>query len=550
MMKRLLWAVLLTPLCALAQVPPAADPGAIQQRQIEEEMRRREAERERRKAVEPLKREAPARPALKPDAAAVRFLVREIEFSPSEILSAAELEEVARDFRGRQVSLAELQQLAERINALYRAKNVVTAQAVIPPQDVSAGIVRVRLIEGRVGRIEIRGNATTDTDFILARLGLKPQELVDLDRLEPALVRFNRTNDAPLRAELKPGTEFATTDLLIDIAEPPRHDLRLTLDNHGSAATGEWRTTLAYLNRSLLGFRDDLSLSYTDASGQTSQSFGYGFPVNTWGGRVNFTHNNDETAIVNGPLKPLHITGEAVGWGLGLRQPLHVDNELQLDLAAGLRKRHSANWIGGVFLQRTDYNERSLGVEFQRFDGGSHWFASLTRHFVTATVTAADPVSLAIDRGSVRYSRELAGGLSLRGNLAWQDTAQKSLPSGELFFIGGEGRVRGYPVGAYSGDTGHALNLELHHPLWAASADTAGIGASGAFFIDYGRVRPFRPPASTLPEHERLAGAGWTLLAAAGQRVQARLTFATGLKRDRLREHPYEVTLQLIASAF
>jgi hypothetical protein len=202
---------------------------------------------------------------------------------------------------------------------------------------------------------------------------------------------------------------------------------------------------------------------------------------------------------------------------------------------------------------------------------------SSTRSITTVSLKADNPIGIKfIGQDNALVNVNSTGNLVLNGSInnrsgdttissAGTITQNGELPlvsGNNVFLAAGSGigsggqavqvnvKDGGYPVGAYSGDTGQALNVELHHPLWSASADTAGIGASGAFFIDYGRVRPFRPPASTLPEHERLAGAGWTLLAAAGQRVQARLTFATGLKRDRLREHPYEITLQLIASAF
>ena len=168
MMRRMLFAaVALAAAQAMAQqpiVPPAADPGAIQQRQIEEQRRRREEERERFKPSEPIKRDRIELPAAEPAPDAVRFLVREIEFTPSEILSAAELEAIAAEFRGRQLTLADLRQLAERVNALYQAKGIVTARAVIPPQDVSNGVVRVQLVEGRVGRVNIEGNASTPQD--------------------------------------------------------------------------------------------------------------------------------------------------------------------------------------------------------------------------------------------------------------------------------------------------------------------------------------------------------------------------------------------------
>jgi hemolysin activation/secretion protein len=341
-------------------VPPSVDPGAIQRRQMEEEQRRRQEEQERAKPTPPINREGLRKPAERPADNTVRFLVREITFSPSKILGSAELEKAAAAFRGREVTLADLQQLTAAIDAAYRARRIVTAEALIPPQDVSQGVVHVRLIEGKVGRTAINGNGYTRTRYIENRLRLQPRELVDLDRLESAMVRFNRTNDAQVRASLKPGVEPGTSDFQIDVAEPRRDDLRLMLDNFGSPGTGRTRLTAAYLHRSLFGRKDDVSVSDTAAKGQNSSAIGYGMPVNTWGGRVDLGFNFDKTAIKNGGLESLRITGQSRAWTLSLRQPTLLSQRMQLDVIASAQKRDSTNWIDDVFLNDTRTRGESL----------------------------------------------------------------------------------------------------------------------------------------------------------------------------------------------
>ena len=541
-------AIAATQVLAQPVLPPSADPGAVQQRQMEEERRRREAERARKKVIEPIRREALEPPATKPAVEAVRFLVREIEFSPSEILSREELESIAKDYRGRELTLNELQQLTERVNALYRAKKVVTAAAIIPPQEVSKGVVRVRLIEGRVGRIKLKGNESTQDSFITERLRLRPTDLVDLDRLEDAMLRFNRTHDIQLRATLAPGAEFATTDLEVETTEPPRHELRLQLDNSGSPTTGRWRKTASYLNRSLFGYRDDLYVSDTEAVGQSSQALSFGVPVNTWGGRLSMAYNHDRTAIKRGPMRTLNITGRAEGAGLTLRQPTWVSGNAQLDVIAGVRKRYSKNWIDSVFLRRVDVRDRSIGLELQAFDDRNFWLANYVRYFTEATITR--PTSMTIDRGTLRYNRDLGGGLSFRGSYTWQSSGEKNLPSSELFMIGGESSVRGYSVGAFAGDTGGTLNLELHHPVGKWSLGGHELAMTGFLFLDHGYVVPFRPPGSVLPAKERLTGAGWGAHATVGKHVYGRLIFGYGRDDEPQSPRRYEVHFQLIASVF
>ena len=527
-------------------IPPAAEAGALQQRQIESEQRRREAERELRQPAEPLVRPAAPPAATVAADSGVRIAVKEVRFTPSEILSAEALEAVAADYRGKQVSLTELQQLAARVNALYKAKGVVTALATIPQQDVTAGVIEVRLVEGRVGAVRVEGNASTETDFITNRLGLQAGQLVDLDKLEQGLVWFNRTNDVRLQAELKPGAVFSTTDIQVGVTEPPRHEMLLTLDNMGSKLTGAWRAGVSYRNRSLLGLRDDLSLSYTRARGQDSRAASYSVAANRYGGRLSLGLYEDRTSIEYGPLSSLNITGESRARVLSFRQPVWIDARSQWDIVAGTKRRVSSNEIDDVFLQRTDSKDRSLGAEWQWNNDASAVTASYIKYWTDATVLSREKYQ--IDRASLRYNQLLTESISLRGSLGGQWARDKNLPSGEQFFLGGEGSVRGYPVGTYSGDQGYTVNLELHHPLLNTTVGSQTLASTGFFFVDHGRTAPFRPPASLLPAHEKLTGIGWGLNALIGKRTSVRLTLGYGLDDVPLSNKNYQVTVQLISS--
>jgi hemolysin activation/secretion protein len=533
-------------------VPPSADPGALQQRQIDEERRHQESERERRKqSTEPLiRQEAPA-PARRAGADTLRFLVREIRFTPSELLKPEELDAIARDFRGRELTLTELQGLADRVNALYKSKGIVTAQAVIPPQDVSEGVVLVRLVEGRVGKLKVEGNASTREGYVTSRLGLKPAELIDLKRLEAAIIRYNRTNDTQMRAELKPGAEFGTTDVYATLSEPARHDLRLSVDNSGSPSTGRWREGLSYTNRSLLGYRDELSVSSSVSDGHHGASFGYSVPFNTWGGRLSYAFYDDATRIKNGPLQTLNITGESTANVFSLRQPLVAEEKVEFDLLGGAKRRVSTNFVDTVFLQRTETADRNLGGELQLTQGANYWLANFTRAWGHADVLTR--TEYRIDRGNLRYARDLPAGLSFRSSLNWQSSPQQQLASSEEFFIGGEGSVRGYDVGAFSGDRGYTLNLELHHPLLAPKAGengSSGALLTGFFFADYGITYPFRPPNTGLRPYERLSSVGWGVDASFGRHWYGRVTLAYGLTDVPLMARNYTLLFQAVASAF
>ena len=530
----------------------ASDPGVVQQRQIEEDRRRREELREQQPSVtdplhyEPLPVQAPA-PAGQD---AVRFLVKEIKFTPSEILSAEELAALASAYQGKEITLSDLKRLTAEINQLYQRKGVVTAQAILPPQDITSGTVQIRLVEGRLGSMNIRGNDSTRPSYIEYFLGVEPGSVMDVGSLEKSLIRFNRTNDIQLQADLKAGTQFGTTDLELQVNEPERHVLRLTADNLGSVGTGVNRGGVSYFNRSLLGFRDDLALSYTGANGQESQAYSYGVPITPWGGRLTAGYYRDHTWVKNGSLNSLNLSGISTARTLTLRQPTYVDSNKQLDLVLGGKKRSTTNWIETVQLQTTETRDASIGLEASWFDQKNDWFVSYIRAFGSLQGDTRNDFShnYVIDRGALRYSHYFGSGYALRTSLSWQSSNTPKLPSSEQFFIGGDGSVRGYPVGVFAGDTGQFVSAEMHHPMFEAGSNSAGVAASGFFFIDYGRVKPFRPPNTLYREHDTLTGAGWGLLANMGKRAYGRLTFGYGLEKvpNQPIPRPYEINFQVV----
>ena len=217
----------------------------------------------------------------------------------------------------------------------------------------------------------------------------------------------------------------------------------------------------------------------------------------------------------------------------------------------GAKKRRSANRISGVFLQSTKTEDGTLGAELQASDTRGYWLAT---YGVTAGHADTDPgtrTHYAIGRGLLRRVQEFGGGWSGRANLSFQHTDDELLPSSEQFFIGGEGSVRGYPVGVFSGDQGYTVNLELHHPLGRVGAEgLPEIAATGFFFVDHGYVKPFRPPNSILRSYERLDGIGWGVNAAIMKRVTTRVTFAYALNDLAFEPRRYEIHFQLIASLF
>jgi hemolysin activation/secretion protein len=476
---------------AQVQIPPGLDPGVIQKRG-QERVQQQRLEEMKNVPIEQAVTPAAAESATSQSGDSVPFMVNEIQFtSVSEILTGEELNLLTVQYLGRRVTLKQLNELIDRINGLYRSKGVVTAQASLPSQDVTDGQIRIRLIEGRVSGIRVDGNASTREAYITDRISLKPGMLVDLPTLESDLIRFNRSNDAQLRASMRPGAALGKTDIGLMLMEPDVQDLRIFADSAGSSATGVARVGVSYTRRSLTGNRDELVLSAVRSEGNTGMSMTYSLPVNRSGTRLNVGYFNDTVKIISGPIADLHVTGRATAWSLVVRQPLMTSTTMQVDGLVTWKQRRMANLIDGAPLTASDLNSGSIGLEVQEIDAKGYWSGSA--EFVSGTNKPddSDGLSFNVVRGSLRRTFNLSQDWSVNGVFNWQYAWESLLPPSEQIQLGGEGSVRGFDPGVFSGDRGWVSNLELQRQIRFASNPNWHIGLVA--FVDHGEVKPYRP---------------------------------------------------------
>lgn len=128
------------------QLPGPADPGQIERR-FEEPLRPR---------VEPELKLPAAQPGVAPEGAeSVRFFLAGIVFDGVTVYGDDELLRLYDQQLGKEISLADVFDIAARVTAKYRADGYVLSRAVVPAQTIRGGIVRLVVVEGFIDRIII-----------------------------------------------------------------------------------------------------------------------------------------------------------------------------------------------------------------------------------------------------------------------------------------------------------------------------------------------------------------------------------------------------------
>jgi hemolysin activation/secretion protein len=453
-------------------------------------------------------KEAPPPPVSETGA---KILVKGFRFTGTqEIATEAELQELVRPSIGKELSFHDLQLLAAKVTRYLREKKgYLLAKAYLPGQDVTEGIVEIRIITGRTDgkvRLEITQPARISPTLLsgIADRAIPEGSAVRMEQMERAILLINDLPGVKATASLQPGKEPDTTSVAIDTSEGRMFRGLISGDNYGDRYTGAYRANAQLLTYDPFGRADQLTLSYTYAENLNLFQAGYTLPLGS-SGLTWKTSYTDLSYQLGKDLSPLNAHGGADTIYTGVSYPV-------------IRTRDKSVWtsFGAEYMILADYANDSKTTDRKLMNG----VASVSGNFMdkfggggltTATFNVtggnADLSGLTSNKEADENGPRTQGGFaratylvarlqrlstntalfaSLRGQFA-----SDNLDSSQKFILGGPTGVRAYPVGEAAADEGHALTLETRYDLPRISSWTTTqiIG-----FFDTGWVKLHESP--------------------------------------------------------
>lgn len=466
---------------------------------------------------------SPAAPA---PTAVASLLVTKVAIDDSQILTAAEIRAVTSRYEQKRATQADLTQMIAELNRLYAAKGYTTAKAVLPPQTVRDGIVTVRLVEGRVGKLQVMKDTHTNESYFLNRVPTSSGDILRQKDVQGALSYFNATNDVKMRAVLQPGEQFGRTDVVLQTDGPSDLSVTAFSDNAGRDNIGLYRGGLNATYRSLFGNRDPLALGFLGADGTLGGNASYSLPLGTRGARVAATYNYNTIALNGGVMGSTGLVGYSYDAALRLSRPLLVRPSLTWSASLAAHYKASALSSEGYALSHTAIRSLELTTDFQRFDSRGSW------SFSNAFNGGLD--NLVAGQDFFRYNGAIARLFAFSPNVAailrasGQLSALHQLAPIEQMQIGGSATVRGYPESSLIGDRGYAATAELNFPFvpgaWARQRLKA------ATFFDDGAVFDQGYNSSTKPNDRKLMSVGFGFILKFTNFMSGRVDFGVPMR--------------------
>ncbi len=451
---------------ALAQVAPTL-PGqaspVLQREQLEQQQRQRELEEQARQVQVPvLKGEALEAQALPEQDLA--FVLERIRFTPSVFLQASELEALARPYLGHEVHLSDLNGLLAQVNALYERAGQLTARAVIPPQEVESGELRVVLVEAKVDAVEWQGAQWVDPAFYERRILLEDGEVLDSPRLMADIQRFNATAQGPqVSAGLSPGGSFGTSKVTLQAHEPERLQWLGFANNYGNQGSGREQAGGSLTWFSPSGAADSLTALVVGTADSTYGSLRYVRPVNRRNGFAWVEAGANTMKITDGPYADLGIEGDSQVYSGGYEHPWWLGPEWLLRAGAGYMWQSAETTVEGLPLSDTSIGEVFFTGTVQY--ASAPWFVRYDQRLRRTSADndiSGESGDYTLLGGTGLVNRVFGDLYAFTGRLAWQYASDPgSLPASLYFQLGGIASVRGYDPGVISAPRGVATNVEF-----------------------------------------------------------------------------------------
>jgi hemolysin activation/secretion protein len=426
------------------------------------------------------------------------FYIRQFRVQGAKHLPRVDVEGAVYRFMGPEGTQAHVEGARAALEKAYRDKGLQTVTVSVPPQEVAHGIVYLKVSEGRIGRLRVKGSRYFDIEKIKAKApSLAEGTVPNFNDVQRDLLALNKHPDRQITPEVRAGAEPGTFDVDLNVKDKfPLHG-SLELNNRYSPDTTELRLNgaISYSNLWQEGHTAGLSFQIAPERLEDAKVF---------------------SAFYNMPLESLEDTSLTL-------TAIKQDSDISTLGGAAVLGR---GWMAGARLTKTlpagknYYHTLSGGIDFKSFDQDvkvgdttistpiRYWPVSFTYSGTRALEHSSTDVNATLGmhfrgmgsasdafdgkrfkangafvffKADASHTRDLSSGMQLFGKVQGQ-VSSGPLINSEQFSGGGLGSARGYLESAVQGDNAIFGSVEVRSPSFIPAPPRAA-----------GEPKPSRP---------------------------------------------------------
>ena len=390
---------------------------------------------------------------------------------------AAEVQAIIAEYLQVQVSVDDLITMKNRLNELYAVNGYINTGVQIPDQEITDGVLRLRLIPGRLSAMTIASDLRPG--YITGRLRLhQPFNLTELQAQLKLLEQDPRISRIDARVE--PTGVAGSAVLQVAADTMPKFAIGFSLANDRSPSIGANNARLRLEANNLTGWGDALHGSASTTRGLDAFDVRYSLPLTFSDLTMTLEHSLSDSSVIEQPFADLDVDSETESSSVSFNWPVirQLDSSLALGLALEARRNQTSllgqafSFSEGALDGESRVTPVRLSVSYAVQELAASLAARLTISYGTGALQpTADSLNNTGPDGSftaylaqVQYARMLTEKfyVTVKALGQYSDT---TLLSVEKFALGGVGSVRGYRQNQIVRDNAVLFTLETNYSL-------------------------------------------------------------------------------------
>ena len=425
----------------------------------------------------------------------VRFTVNSFVLEGVKILPEAEVQAVLKPWLGKDIGFDDLQNACNAIQDYYRKKGY-TVQAILPPQKIAGGVVKILVTEAKLGKVVVE-TPQGPTRFSKERAAeyityANPVgDPLSMPAIERAIIILNETPGVMVSSQLEPGEKDGDADLRLQLTQPNLVQGRAEANTYGSRTTGANQGVFALNINNPIGIGEQFSINGIASQGSQYIQGAVSVPVSPDGLRLGLAgtylnYKNVSNYAYNGGAGDAWTTGLSAAYPLIRSQGANLNGSLNYDI----KSYNNTNFITDSVISAYNINNLSAGLSGNIAD--SFGYGAINNGSVSLIFGHLDilptsqanyglysiPNTTPTQYGVVTPANftKLSFAASRTQQLVQDGTtnlytavsgqfASVNLNTAEQIYLGGPYGVRAYPVAQSGGAQGGIFTVELRHQL-------------------------------------------------------------------------------------
>ncbi len=475
----------------------------------------------------------------KPDAVP-RFDIKRYQVEGNTLLSAGNLESILLPFTGRDRDFGAVQEALDALEQAYRDRGFSMVMVTLPEQELESGVVRLKVNENRLGKINIEGNRYFDQANIRRSLpALNQGDTPNLNSVSRSLKLANENPAKKINLQLLNSDKENEIDANIAVKDERPWKIGISADNTGDKQTGRSRMGFLLQHANIADHDHLLTLQYITSPEKLDKvsiySIGYRVPLYSLGSSIDLigAYSNVNSGTISAAAYNMNVSGKGTILGIHYNQNLTRIGNYEHKLILGLDYRayeNNVDFLGSQLGNNVTVHPVSLTyagtfamdkvnagfylTDLQNLSG--NWDGRDTAADMEKARAGA-PRGYNIIRYGANLSYAIGADWQARALVNGQYTNDPLVP-GEQYGIGGASTVRGFSDREFANDKGYSGNVEIYTPNLSRLFGVTAFQSRLLMFYDRGYVSRVDPmPGDTVST--QVAGIGPGLRITDGKRL-------------------------------